>query len=185
MTTVFSWPFGEYNVAGSFNYFVKTNLNTSLPVWMAAAPRLNFNYPDVPLFDEPNGVYTPVFSVTHLGKFDESIAAGDLLDNGKMGQKVYGVAEVSAWVNGKAGAQSVNSNWPRDLMTMRDMIIKLFSGTRTINIVDTYASILAPTPIGYILRVDRVTEDQPLEPDPNPNVHRRRILVTFCYLQRQ
>lgn len=174
----FSFATGQYNVTGSFNKWLKTNLTATYPTWMAAAPRVLFNYPDEPLFDADAGL-TAAFSVTHLGSFDEPIGSGDLVDGGKRGQRVHGIADVSCWVYAKD-----NFNWPMQLSQMRDMVRKLASGTRTVVINDIYTSTTAPSATGYVLRIERVEEQETL-PDPNPNVKRRRLLVYYSSVERQ
>jgi hypothetical protein len=179
----FAWATGDYNVQSSFNKFFKDNINGSLPSW-ASSIAINYNYPDFPLFDEDVGDYAPKFSVTHLGAFDESISEGQILDAGKRGQRRHLITEVSAWVNGKSGINTTNENWPRDLMQMGDMVRKLFSGTRTLPIVDIYTSATNPSNTGYVMRIDKVEEVE-FAPDPNPNIKRRRFLIHAFYEQRQ
>ena len=167
----FAYTGGEYNVAGSFNKFVKDNLNVTVPAWKSGAFAIVYNYPDIPLAP-------PCFSVTHLGGFESGWAQGGRVGEGLQGQRLRRIAEVSAWVDAKD-----NYNWARDIMTMRDMVVKLFSNTREIPIYNVYGSTTNPTATGAILRVLGV-EDADTEPDPNPNIKRRRLLVTYEYWQR-
>lgn len=167
----FAFTGGEYNAAGSLNKFIKDNLNTTVPAWKSGAFAINYNFPDVPLA-------MPCFSVTHLGGFEAGATQGNLLDSANVGQWVRRLAEVSAWVDAKD-----NANWARDLMTMRDMVVKLFSANRQIPIYNVYGSTSSPTATGFILRIIGV-EDAEAAPDPNPNVKRRRLLVTYEYGQR-
>ena len=181
----FSFATGEYKVAGSFNLWFKTNIVTNLPTWLASAI-VNFDYPDVPLFNEAAGDYAPKFSVTHLGAYEDPAAYSEsyLLDGLHTGQKLNSLAEINCWVNVKSSAQGVNTTWQRDLRQMRDMVVTLFSATRQISIVDVYTSTSSPAATGYILRIDGVDEvDTPI-PDVNLNVRRKRILVRYCYYQR-
>lgn len=175
----FSWPTGQFNVAGSFNKWFGTQINLSVPSWQGGTFRVLFNYPDEPLFDAAAGLTAAAFSVTHLGAFEETLSQGDLVDGGKRGQRMHGIVDVSAWVYAKD-----NYNWPMQLSQMRDMVVKLCSGTRTVVVNDVYGSTTAPAASGYVLRIERVEEQETL-PDPNPNVKRRRMLVYISYVQRQ
>lgn len=168
----FTWPVGAFNVQGSLNYAFQNNINTNLPGWVSASFPVIFNYPDEPLV-------FPCFSVTHLGGFDEPLSEGDLVDAGLRGQRVNAIAEVSAWQSAKD-----NYNWPRDLVVMRDMVKKLFGGTRTIVVADYYSSPSNPSNTNYVIRIERVDEVA-FAPDPNPNVKRKRLLVHYYYVERQ
>lgn len=181
----FSWPTSNYNVDLSLASFFIANVNTNLPGIFTVPIAARFYNPDFPLFDEARGDYAPKFSFISLGGYDESIAQGDLLDGGQRGQKVYRVGEISCWVNGKTSVTVTNENYARDLIVMRDMVIKLFSRTRTIQILDYYASLSAPASTGYIIRIEKPVQEVEVPADPNPNVHRKRLLINYCYTQRQ
>ena len=122
---------------------------------------------------------SPAFSIVHLGVTEEVLTQGDLVDGGQRGTRQHGIADVSCW----AYAQD-NYNWNRDLMTMRDMVKKLFAANKAFMIVDGYANTATPPNTPYILRIQRVAEE-PTLPDPNPNVKRRRMLVYYWYFERQ
>lgn len=177
---------GDYNVNASLNYWLKNNLNVSLPAWKTGGFGINYDYPDVPLFDEGAGDYAPKFSVSHLGTTeDPTHTQGHRLDPGTMGQKQYGIMEISAWVNVKSGATTLNANWRRDLTQMRDMLKSLFSANRTIQIVDVYSSTSNPANAGYLIRIDSVERVDTPPIEPNPNVRRERVLIHYCWWARQ
>lgn len=180
----FTFQTGSYNVTSSINKWIKDNLNADLPAWTTGAFAINWDYPDVPLFNEAAGDFAPKFSVAHLGNYELDGTESYLLDSGHKGQTVAGVMEVCAWVNLKASATTYNADWKRNLTQMRDMVVKLFSATRYIQIVDVYASSTAPQSTGYIVRIRDVDEIDVPTIEANPNVRRRRLLINYYWSQR-
>lgn len=179
----FTFKGGTFNVEGSLNKCVKDNLNLSVPSWATTFPIL-YDYPDVPLFDEEHGDYAPRFSTVHHGNDEGEHTQGDLLDGGNRGQLLNGRMEVWAWVNLKTGKDSNNYQWRGYQRMMQDMIVKLFSQTRTVIIYDLYASLSAPSATGYIIRIDKA---EPLDVEmigPNPNVRGRGVMVFYHWMQR-
>ena len=170
----FTWTTGEYNVVGSLNRYFANNIGTNLPTFFTAA-RVNFNYPNEPLF--PSGATAQVFSVSYLSSFEEMLSQGDLMDAGKRGQRRHGLAAIDCWVNALD-----NYNWQRDLFVMTDMVTKLFSINRTIQIVDMYGGGTSNT--GYTIRIERV-DGLATTPDPNPNIKRQRLMLHYTYGVRQ
>lgn len=167
----FSFTGGEYNASRSLNKFIKDNLNTTLPSWKTGAFTIYYDWPDAP-------AATPCFTVTHLGGFETVRTQGNSLGGTTRGQEVRRIAEVSCWVDSQD-----NDNWVRDLTQMRDMVVKLFSQTREVMVYDLYGGTSNPSTTGSMIRIVGV-EDVDVPPDPNPNIRRRRLLVSYDYWQR-
>lgn len=172
----FSHQFGENNVAGSINSFLKNNLGTNVPSFMtwsygATPPRtLNFDYPDIPLT-------FPSFSVTHLSSVERDTFQGDRADGSNRGIWREGQFEVDCWVS-----SDNNPSWPSHLRTMRDMVFKLFEQNRSIALSD-YATPPSPVALKALARIVRM-EEQHIEEDPSPQVKRIRILIIYEFMER-
>lgn len=164
----FTHTYGAYAAIGSFNSWFATNIALSKPSWMTAAT-VNFDYPRSPL------IY-PSFSVTHFSGSEQSVAGGGVVDPGFKGIKQIHVCEISCWVT-----SNDNANWQRDLRQMTDMVTKLLRSTRSISILDLYASAAAT---GAIMRVREVREAEAAQDSANPNTKRARFIVTMEWIER-
>lgn len=172
---------GAYHVEASVNYFFKNNLLTDLPVFLTAQtgsvpPRtINFDYPEQPLV-------FPSFAITHLGS--EAVPGhtfqGDRADGSHTGVPRFGLCEIDCWVTSKD-----NANWMMHLRVLRDMVFRLFQRTRAIPLYD-FTVPTAPATQSAVVRVDasRGLREVATEPDPNPAVKRKRILLTYHWIER-
>lgn len=167
----FSFTGGEFNASRSLNKFIKDNLNATLPTWHNTAFTIYYDWPDAP-------ASPPCFTVAHLGGFEVTRTQGNSLGGTSRGQQMRRVVEISCWVDSQD-----NDSWVRDLTQMRDMVMKMFSVTREVMVYDLYSSTTSPTTTGYMIRIVGV-EDVDVPPDPNPNIRRRRLLVSYDYWQR-
>jgi hypothetical protein len=170
--TAFTHTYGEHAAITSINKWFSDNIGTSKPSWMTSAT-VNFDYPRIPL------VY-PSFSVTHFGGADFSVAEGDYVETASgtryRGVKRLSTCEVSCWVT-----RLDNPNWQRDVRQMADMVSKLLHGTRSIPMVDAYASLAA---LGTIVRVTNVERTNVAPDQGNANVERARFVVTYTWIER-
>ena len=161
-----------YNVEGSFNNFFRRNLTgAGLPTWMSSAV-INYDYPRKPLT-------FPSFSVTHIGATPFAIAEGNVLDAGYRGVRQVGLAEIDAW-------ESITrdpTGYQRNIRQMRDMVARIFATGAAIDILDVYGTTASPTAIGALIRA-RPAETIEAPPDPNPDIVRIRMLITYNWLER-
>lgn len=180
----FAHNFGAYSIEGSINYFIKNNLLTNQPVWMnsqqgTVPPKtINFDFPEQPL-------NFPSFSVTHLGseEMPAKTFQGDRADGANKGTMRFGMCEIDCWVD--AGGNASQNQWMMHLRQMRDMVFKLFEQNRAIPVYD-FTVPTAPAGTQTIVRVmaDRGIREAAAPLDPNPSVRRKRILITYHWVER-
>lgn len=182
----FSHPYGTYNVQNSINYYIRQTLGTSVPSWMTwnygvSQPRtLNFNYPDQPL-------NFPSFSVTHHTASPQQYTQGDKADGVYKGIIRTGQMEINCWTSellyDNTGQPSgKNEKWMLQLQQMRDMVVLMFEKNRYMQIYD----LTDPNNPSALTAVARVMDMREVDvlPDPNPAVHRIRIIVTYQWTER-
>ena len=161
-----------YNVYGSFNEFFRTRITSfGLPAWMPSAV-VNYDYPRRPL------TY-PSFSVTHLGATPFEIAEGNRLDDGFIGVRQVGLAQIDVW-------DSITrdpANYKRNVAQMRDMVARVFATGAAIEIRDIYSATANPSATNALIRA-RPAETTQTPPDPNPDIVRIRMLVGYNWLER-
>lgn len=172
----FSHLYGQSNIVGSINTFIKTNLGTGAPTFLnwtygTVPPRsINFDYPDIPLV-------FPSFSVSHLSTVERERFQGDRADKGFQGVWRQGIFEVDCWIDSTA-----DTSWRVHLDTMRDMAFKMFEQSRAITLYD-YTTPASPTALGAIARIVDIQE-QKIFDDPKPEVKRIRITAQYEYMER-
>lgn len=172
MPTFTGYPGSQLNVEGSFNNFFETQLTAKgLPTFMASAV-VNYDYPVKPLT-------FPSFSVVHLGAEQGQTFQGHAVDGGWRGDEKVGLAQIDCWES----YNRASGNHIYNIRVMRDMAARVFATGAAINILDVYGSPNAPTANGTIMRCDSVTH-QPAPPDPNPDIVRARLLVTYKWIER-
>ncbi len=172
----FEHAFGTYNVEGTLNNWIKTNMTAhGVPVWMPSA-RIVFDYPEQPLVSGHSG---HAFSVTHVGAEVIQQYEGDNTIEGSAGQMMQGMMEVNCWVS----KQQAGASWPARLRQMGDMVGYLFSSAHQVEINNLYTSTAAPSGVGGLINIKRANETQ-VAPDPNPDIARRRFLTTYRWIER-
>lgn len=178
----FTHNYGYFTVVGSISYFLKNNLLTNTPTWLtpvtgqAGQNTLNFDFPEQPLV-------FPSFALTHLGS-EEMVGMtfqGDRADGTNKGIQRWGMSEINCWVQSKD-----NSNWAMHLRIMRDMVFKLFSQNRAIQLYDLSNVPTVGAALGSVVRLmpGRGVREMQVAPDPNPAVKRSRILLTYFWTER-
>jgi hypothetical protein len=171
----FSHPYGKANVQASVNDWFRTNLTgAGLPAWMGSA-RVAFNWPDADLISGAGHV----FSVTHLGSDVAQIYQGRTVADGQNGQTMRGLLEVDCWLSERKASASAHLM----LGQMGDMVTYLFTSGRQVPIKNLYASIASPPTLSATVRVGQA-EEQSVQPDPNPDIMRKRYLVGYQWVER-
>lgn len=172
----FEHKFGVYNVEGTLNNWVNTNLTgAGVPAWMPSA-RVVFDYPESKLIDGHSG---HAFSVTHLGAEVIGRYEGNNTVGGSAGQMMQGIMEVNAWMS----KQQAGAAWPARLRQMGDMVGYLFTSGQQVEITNLYTSTAAPSGVGGLINVGQA-EEAAVAPDPNPDIMRRRYLVRYRWVER-
>lgn len=174
----FSYPFGASNVQSTVNQWFVTNVTgAGSPSWMPSA-RVVFNWGvETPLFSGYSGA---VFSIGHYGQRDIANYQGKTVDNGSAGVTKAGQMEINCWINKGLAGQSYYSR----LLTMGDMVSRLFTVYNTIPLMDVGASVMtAPSATGRVVLTD-VEYQQPQVDSVNPDVWRIRAVAGYWWTER-
>jgi hypothetical protein len=165
---------GWYNVQGSLDAWLTEALTTYKP---ALVPSVTIVYqsPEQPLTP-------PCWSVTFLGVVPMSQPAqGRYVGDGLYGERKAGIMEVSCWVTRK------NTAWAAQLAQMADAVYCGVLSTMQLGsaviIRDFYTNAVTPAATGYRIVIEGA-EDRNPPADPNPDIERRRIIITFNWVQR-
>jgi len=167
---VFSHPYGEYSVLGTFNEWFSASVASALPSWMPSAV-VNYDYPRTPLT-------FPSFSVTHMGTDERAIAQSDNLDAGWKGVRKVNIASIGCWES-----RDRTSDFEMHIRQMTDMVLKLVRNTPSVEIKNLYTGATSATGIGAIMRLEKATQPEPIA-DPNPNVEGRAVTIVMSWLER-
>lgn len=175
----FSHPYGAYNVEGTLNEWFKTNLTAwGVPAWMPSA-RVEFDWPEKNLISGYSG---HTFTVTHLGapepiqQYQGRVSVGN-----SAGQTMMNIVEINCWVS----KQQAGGQYEARLRQMGDMVTKLFTSAREVEIKNLYTGLAAPTGIKALIRLSPAEGRTVVNPDPgNPDYHRRRYQVTYTWVER-
>jgi len=171
----FSHPYGKANVQASINDWFNTNITgAGLPAWMSSA-RVRYDWPDSDLISA-NG---HTFSVVHLGADVAQTYQGRTVAAGQNGQTMRGLLEVDCWLSERQASASAQIR----LNQMGDMVTYLFTSGRQVPIKNLYASMTSPPTLSAIVRVG-MAEEQTVQPDPNPDIRRKRYLVDYTWVER-
>jgi hypothetical protein len=171
----FEHPYGAANVQASLNAWFNTNLTAAgLPAWMNSA-RVAVYWPDEDLFSGA----AHVFSVVHLGHDVTQTYQGRTVANGQNGQTMRGLMQVDCWLSERRASASAHLM----LHQMGDMVTYLFTSGRQVPIQDYYSSITSPPTLSATVRVG-MAEEQSVQPDPNPDIMRKRYLVDYRWVER-
>ena len=177
--TAFSHPFGSYNVEGSLNDWIRVNLTAwGLPTWMPSA-KLVFDWPEDKLI---NGYSGHAFTVAHLGAPEPMERyQGRGVDINSAGQKMMNIVEVDCWVSKQAAGGAAQGR----LRQVGDMVEKLFSSGREVQIKNLYTGTASATGLNALIRLSPAVGQHVSNPDPNnPDLYRRRYLVTYWWIER-
>jgi len=171
----FSHTTGTYNVEATVTAWLQGVFNTPVPA-IGTAIALKVDYPIEP-------IDCPVVSVSPLGTSNDPQMTwqGGNTITGQVGRGKFGVLEVDLWAS--RGAQ----NWRRQLKQLFDLLSKevttLLKTGGALNIKDFYTSDTAPQSVAYLVRIDGI-EESPTAHDPNPEIERKRIILTYSWVER-
>lgn len=174
----FEHPYGRYSVEGTLNNWFNTNLTANgIPAWMPSA-RVVYDYPETPLISGYGG---HAFSVTHLEPEPVQMYQGRNTFGGSAGQTMEGTMDISCWVS----KQQAGGGYAQRLRQMADMVGALMTSAREVVLTNLYTGAQAPSGIGELIRVGEPRGVPVTNPDVrNPDLHRRRILTTYRWIER-
>lgn len=161
-----------YNAEASLNAWLTAQLQAvTRPSWLATMPPVVRHVPEVT-------ASLPAFSITHLPvSFDPEWQGSIASSSGGKGALNTQIMEVDAWV------KRADVNWLAQLRTMQDMVMTALVNTSSVVIQDYEDSQTAPADTAYLVRL-RDARVVATAPDPNPDIERRRILVTVEWIYR-
>jgi hypothetical protein len=123
-------------------------------------------------------IVTPAFSYANLPAGTRYLYMGNNVGDGLKGGKSFGILEVSAWVSRGA------ANWSAQLKIMQAMIEQVAVKANNGIVVKDYASNLsAPVTLPFLIRIIEL-EVVATAPDANPDLGRRRCLISFSWIHR-
>lgn len=160
-----------FNVEATLNDWLKTALEAiDRPAWLPAMPAVTTNLPEAV-------AAMPAFSVHHIPVNTYDRWQGRAVGGGKRGVHYVAIMEVNAWVSRKA------RNWEAQRRTMQDMVASVFTETSEVEIKNFVANQTSPTGTGTLVRLDSFN-GVATAPDPNPDIERARLLITYSFIYR-
>lgn len=172
---VFSHTTGVYNVEASLMAWLNERLTANIPPLVSTVV-LTMAVPETPL-------NCPMWSAHFLG-YDESPTPyqGRSTSGTTHGARMHGLIEVSCWVSRQ------NVQWRGQLAQMIDVVVASVTDARAtgsaVIVKDFYTSTTAPANTTYHITLEDVEVRTP-PTDPNPDIERKRILISFTWVERR
>lgn len=161
---------GLFNAEASLNSWLSNAIGDfELPAWMTA-PKVVTNLSEAI-------ASLPAFSVHHHSVNTYDRWQGRAVGDGKSGVQYVGIMEINCWVSRRS------RNWLAQLRIMQDMVMTLFVRTREVAVLDYVTSQSDPVATGAIIRLEGINTVT-TAPDPNPDVERARMLLTYSFIYR-
>lgn len=166
---------GWYNVQGTLAAWITEQINTYAPPLISPITILYY-WPETEL-------NPPCWSVHFLGTVPMADRyQGGYVGNGEYGERKAGLMEVNCWVT-----RQDNQNWAAELAQMADAIYRgvfaFMAAGAGVVIKDFYTSASAPADTSNRLVIEGA-EDRNPPTDPNPAIERRRIIISFNWVER-
>lgn len=171
----FSHTTGTYNVHATLVSWVASIYATAVPA-VGVALAILLDHPTTPI--DP-----PCVSVHFLGDdSDPSMRFGGMnVGGGLHGVGRFGLLEVDLWASRSA------QNWRAQLRQLHDAlskgVISLHSSGGAMPIKDFYTTATSPADTAYLVRIDGIEERGSL-PDPNSDIQRKRLILTYSWVER-
>jgi hypothetical protein len=165
---------GFYNVVATINNWLNEKLIVNKPPTLSAAT-LVFVRPEILL-------RAPGWSVHYLSVDDDVTPFhGGITSGGTRGRRRFGLLEISCWVTRRA------VNWQQQLLQMQDAVTlsvtqQLSSGAAIV-IQDYYTLASQPPDTAYRVTLTEIETREP-PTDPNPDIERKRLLISFYWVER-
>ena len=162
-----------YNVEATLNNHFRTQLAAvTRPSWLATMPAITSSNPEA-------AANLPAFSLYHLpvGVYDKW--QGRAVGEDKQGAEAVAIMEINAWVSRR------DADWQAKLRTMRDMVETVYINASNASVIikDYAANRASPSDTSYLIRLDKMAAVQ-TAPDPNPDIERVRVLITYSWIYR-
>lgn len=129
--------------------------------------------------DEPEAPITPpAISFFNIPAGSRYLYQGNRVSSTEKGARSFGILDASAW----AAREAIQ--WSAQLDIMQAMVEQVaIDANNGIAVYDFAASPTMPPLYPYLIRIIE-TEVVQTAPDPNPDLERRRILVSYFWTQR-
>jgi hypothetical protein len=171
MATAIQQP-SVFNVEASVNAHFRTSLAAvTKPAWLPTLPTIQ----SIPLDDE---AALPAFTLSHIPVGFMDKWQGRHVGGGLSGMDSRALLDISCWVSRRD-----NPQWMQQLRTMEDMVLTVATQTATIVIMDYAANLSSPSATSFLVRLSNVVT-RTTQPDPNPNIERKRVLVEYDWVYR-
>ncbi|KKK68486.1 hypothetical protein LCGC14_2943550 [marine sediment metagenome] len=172
----FEHPYGSYNVQGSLNEWFRVNVTgNGIPAWMPSA-FIHYDFPETGLISGHSG---HAFSLTHQGADPIQQYQGRIVGDGQRGTLMESTLEVNCWLS----REKAGGAYTHRLRHMGDMVSYIFQSARDVPLTNVYGSTTDPENVTALIRIKPANE-QPVLPDPNPDIVRRRFLIDYRWLER-
>ena len=162
------------------------NVQSTLFAWLYEQ-LIAFKSPSVAsvtaVIEWPQGkIITPSWSMIILGVDSGGGYEGSNVGGGQHGDMRFGMMQVDCWV-----ARDENATWVKQLAQMQDAVTKAVHTVQAkgsgLVIKDWYTNGQTPADTAYRLTITGIERRQP-PVDPNPSIERKRILLTFQWVER-
>lgn len=141
----------------------------SLPTWLPSVT-IAYDMQEV-------GASLPCFSLHHIPVSRDDAYQGRIVGTGQKGRAGVGLFEVNAWVSRQS------PNWTAQLRSMQSIIEVAATSTTGVVITDYATDPFNPVALGYrVLLQDFMI--LATAPDPNPDIERRRMHITYRWTMR-
>lgn len=161
-----------FNVQATMNQWMGAHLALfALPAWLTSAQ------PAIVLGADDITASIPCFALFHLPVTLDHAYQGGHVGGGMLGADETGLMEVSCYT-------SANDPQGQALQRlMRDWVKALVVADRVVSILDFQGDLYNPVASGYKIDISDLTEVE-TQADPNPDVQRARMLISYSYTFR-
>ena len=169
----FSHTLGAYNIEGTLRAWALAQITANRPPLVTTV--------SVIMDREEQPLTPPCWSVDFLGGDSDRPYQGGNVEGGLHGHARWGLMEISCWVSRSL------PGWRGQLAQMQDAVTKavatVMASGGAVVVKDFYTSANTPASLTHRTSINR--EDvQSTAPDPNPDIERRRIIISYSWVER-
>lgn len=160
----------SFNVEASLNAWLIAEVATaSKPGWLAVVT--------VVVNHEEVTASLPCLSVTHIPVSARDAYQGRIVSATQVGRAMTALMEINAWVSRD------DYGWQAQLRTMQRIVEQAATQDVGVLILDYESNTASPAATGYRVLLDDL-QILTAPPDPNPNIERRRMQITYRWTLR-
>jgi len=159
-----------FNVEATLNAWANTLITgASLPTWLPSVGVV-FDMAEI-------SASMPCYSLHHIPVSREDRYQGRVVGAGQKGRAGVGLFEINAWVSRQS------ANWQAQLRSMERIIESAATSTASIVITDYETDPFTPVATSYRVLLQEFNI-LATAPDPNPDIERRRMQITYRWTLR-